>query len=55
MANIQGVSIRLGFVVPMLMGTECLVNDDHACIGFGGGELWVRPFQVLAYCSSSRR
>jgi len=35
--------------------SECLINDDHACIGWGGGELWVRPFQVLAYCSPNRR
>ncbi|ORY20747.1 hypothetical protein BCR39DRAFT_474891 [Naematelia encephala] len=34
---------------------KCLLNDDHACVGWGGGELWVRPFQILAYCSPSRR
>ncbi|EIW69915.1 hypothetical protein TREMEDRAFT_68366 [Tremella mesenterica DSM 1558] len=34
---------------------KCLVDDDHACVGYGGGELWVRPFQVLAYASASRR
>jgi hypothetical protein len=39
----------------VLNGTECLINDDHACVGWGGGEVWVRPFQVLAYCSESRR
>jgi len=34
---------------------KCLINDDHVCVGYGGGELWVRPFQVLAYCNSTQR
>ncbi|KAL7422915.1 hypothetical protein Q5752_002212 [Cryptotrichosporon argae] len=34
---------------------KCLVNDDHACVGYGGGELWVRPFYVLAYATADRR
>ncbi|KAK4688596.1 hypothetical protein P7C73_g1516, partial [Tremellales sp. Uapishka_1] len=34
---------------------KCLINDDHACVGWGGGELWVRPFQVLAYATSQHR
>ncbi|WVN89750.1 uncharacterized protein L203_104980 [Cryptococcus depauperatus CBS 7841] len=34
---------------------KVMVNDDHACIGFGGGEVWVRPFQVLAYANPHRR
>lgn len=34
---------------------KCLIDDDHACVGYGGGELWVRPFQVLAYSSTTRR
>jgi hypothetical protein len=36
-------------------GSECLINDDHACVGWGGGEVWVRPFQVLAYSTTNRR
>lgn len=35
--------------------SECLIGDDHACIGWGGGELWIRPFQVLAYNDAGRR
>ncbi|WVQ85906.1 hypothetical protein IAT38_008074 [Cryptococcus sp. DSM 104549] len=34
---------------------KCLINDDHACVGWGGGELWVRPFQILAYANPDRR
>ncbi|WWD20665.1 hypothetical protein CI109_105141 [Kwoniella shandongensis] len=34
---------------------KCLINDDHACVGYGGGELWVRPFQILAYANPDRR
>ncbi|WVR08568.1 hypothetical protein IAU60_005623 [Kwoniella sp. DSM 27419] len=34
---------------------KCLINDDHACVGYGGGELWVRPFAVLAYANPDRR
>ncbi|WWC92242.1 uncharacterized protein L201_007196 [Kwoniella dendrophila CBS 6074] len=34
---------------------KCLINDDHACVGYGGGELWVRPFSILAYANSDRR
>ncbi|WWC72541.1 uncharacterized protein I206_106503 [Kwoniella pini CBS 10737] len=34
---------------------KCLINDDHACVGYGGGELWVRPFSLLAYANSDRR
>ncbi|KAK8850484.1 hypothetical protein IAR55_004402 [Kwoniella newhampshirensis] len=34
---------------------KCLINDDHACVGYGGGELWVRPFQILAYANADRR
>jgi len=34
---------------------KCLIGDDHACVGWGGGELWVRPFQILAFCSPNRR
>lgn len=34
---------------------KCLINDDHACVGYGGGELWVRPFQILAYSTASKR
>jgi hypothetical protein len=39
----------------LIICSECLLNDDHACIGYGGGELWIRPFQVLAYCSPEHR
>jgi hypothetical protein len=54
--NIQAVS----YLIHWLRGggadvTECLINDDHACVGWGGGEVWVRPFEVLAYASSERR
>ncbi|WWD08345.1 hypothetical protein V865_006457 [Kwoniella europaea PYCC6329] len=34
---------------------KCLINDDHACVGYGGGELWVRPFSILAYANPDRR
>jgi len=34
---------------------KCLIDDDHACVGYGGGELWVRPFEVLAYCNPNHR
>ncbi|OCF43636.1 hypothetical protein I317_02528 [Kwoniella heveanensis CBS 569] len=34
---------------------KCLINDDHACVGYGGGELWVRPFSILAYADADRR
>lgn len=26
------------------------LDEDHCCIGYGGGEAWVRSFNVLAYC-----
>jgi len=25
------------------------VGDDHCCIAYAGGEVWVRPFRILAY------
>ncbi|EJT99987.1 hypothetical protein DACRYDRAFT_101090 [Dacryopinax primogenitus] len=28
-------------------------GDDHACIGYGGGEVWIRPFRLLVYTPSS--
>lgn len=34
---------------------KCLIGDDHACVGWGGGEVWVRPFEILAYSSPGRR
>lgn len=34
---------------------KCLIGDDHACVGWGGGEVWVRPFEVLAYSNPNRR
>lgn len=55
-ANIQAVSMRIpGQRDLLIVCSECLLNDDHACIGYGGGELWIRPFQVLAYCSPEHR
>ncbi|ORX41063.1 hypothetical protein BD324DRAFT_647960 [Kockovaella imperatae] len=32
---------------------KILVGDDHACLGYGGGEVWVRPFEVLAYSAKA--
>lgn len=34
---------------------KCRVGDDHAHVPWGGGEVWVRPFQVLAYAHAIRR
>ncbi|KZO95908.1 hypothetical protein CALVIDRAFT_598619 [Calocera viscosa TUFC12733] len=28
-------------------------GDDHACIGYGGGEVWIRPFRIMVYVQSS--
>ncbi|KZT57842.1 hypothetical protein CALCODRAFT_267729 [Calocera cornea HHB12733] len=28
-------------------------GDDHACIGYGGGEVWIRPFRLLVYTQPS--
>lgn len=35
--------------------SEIIVRDDHACVGYGGGEVWVRPYQILAYADPHRR
>lgn len=54
--NTQAVSLHAtGDHEQWLTIVECLLGDDHACIGWGGGELWVRPFEVLAYSTSDRR
>ncbi|WVO20476.1 uncharacterized protein IAS62_001773 [Cryptococcus decagattii] len=34
---------------------KIIVRDDHACVGYGGGEVWVRPYQILAYADPRRR
>lgn len=34
---------------------KCRIGDDHAHVPWGGGEVWVRPFQVLAYANPTRR
>lgn len=34
---------------------KCRITDDHAHIGWGGGEVWIRPFYVLAYNNTTRR
>ncbi|ODN82970.1 hypothetical protein, variant [Cryptococcus amylolentus CBS 6039] len=33
---------------------KCSTMDDHSCVGYGGGEVWVRPFQILAYANPNR-
>lgn len=25
------------------------LDEDHCCIGYGGGEVWVRTFRILVY------
>lgn len=34
---------------------KIIVQDDHACVGYGGGEVWIRPYQILAYANPHRR
>ncbi|QRV97505.1 hypothetical protein RhiJN_25524 [Ceratobasidium sp. AG-Ba] len=31
------------------------VGEDHACVGFGGGEFWVRGFRVLVWADEPAR
>jgi hypothetical protein len=34
---------------------KCRITDDHAHVGWGGGEVWIRPFYILAYNNATQR
>ena len=42
------------FILCSYNSLEIIVGDDHACLGYGGGEVWVRPFEILAYATKTQ-